>query len=113
MQACSHRRRSESEIAHSRLRSSSTASRHSNGNSRALMETPAVRRPAGAFPRDEPDDLRPLCGPRAFGDARQHLKQQDVEPTADGFVVTPTDAAPVRAHAIVLRYDPPPLPGIE
>src|SRR4051794_21299240 len=40
-----------------------------------------------------------------------------VEPTADGFVVRPTDAAPVRAHAIVLahglRYDPPPLPGIE
>src|SRR5215217_3884628 len=42
---------------------------------------------------------------------------EDVEPTADGFVVMPTDAAPVRAHAIVLahglRYDPPPLPGIE
>src|SRR3954462_1454761 len=39
---------------------------------------------------------------------------EDVEPTADGFVVTPTDAARVRAHAIVLahglRYDPPPLP---
>ena len=32
-------------------------------------------------------------------------------------MVTPTEAAPVRAHAIVLahglRYDPPPLPGIE
>ena len=42
---------------------------------------------------------------------------EDVEPTADGFVVTPTDAAPVRAGAIVLahglRYDPPPLPGID
>ena len=41
----------------------------------------------------------------------------DIEPTAGGFVVTLTDAAPVRAHAIVLahglRYDPPPLPGIE
>ena len=42
---------------------------------------------------------------------------EDVEPMADGFVVTPSGAAPVRAHAIVLahglRYDPPPLPGIE
>jgi thioredoxin reductase len=42
---------------------------------------------------------------------------EDVEPTADRFVVTLTDAAPIRAHAIVLahglRYDPPPLPGIE
>jgi thioredoxin reductase len=41
----------------------------------------------------------------------------DVDPMPDGFVVTTTDAAPVRAHAIVLahglRYDPPPLPGIE
>jgi thioredoxin reductase len=41
----------------------------------------------------------------------------DVEPTATGFTVTPADFAPVRAHAIVLahglRYDPPPLPGIE
>jgi thioredoxin reductase (NADPH) len=41
---------------------------------------------------------------------------EDVEPAADGFVVTPADAAPVRARAIVLahglRYDPPPLPGI-
>jgi thioredoxin reductase len=46
-----------------------------------------------------------------------HGAVEDVEPTADGFVVTPTDAAAVRAHAIVLahglRYDPPPLPGIE
>ena len=42
---------------------------------------------------------------------------EDVEPTADGFVVSPTDTAPVRAHALVLahglRYDPPPVPGIE
>src|SRR3954449_10160558 len=42
---------------------------------------------------------------------------ENVEPTADGFVVTPTDATRVRAHAIVLahglRYDPPPLPGID
>jgi len=47
----------------------------------------------------------------------RHDAIDDVEPTADGFVVTSTDAAPVRAHAIVLahglRYDPPPLPGIE
>src|SRR5215212_2290454 len=41
----------------------------------------------------------------------------DVEPTHDGFLVTTSGAAPVRTHAIVLahglRYDPPPLPGIE
>src|SRR5215210_8078182 len=47
----------------------------------------------------------------------RHGAAEDVEPTADAFVVTPTDAAPVRAHAIVLahglRYDPPPLPGID
>ena len=47
----------------------------------------------------------------------RHGAVQDVEPAADGFVVTPADAAPVRAHAIVLahglRYDPPPLPGVE
>ena len=42
---------------------------------------------------------------------------EDAEPAADGFVVTFADAAPVHARAIVLahglRYDPPPLPGIE
>ena len=47
----------------------------------------------------------------------RHGAVEDVEPTADGFVVTPTDGAPVCADAIVLahglRYDPPPLPGIE
>ena len=47
----------------------------------------------------------------------RHGAVEDVEPTADGLVVTPSDAAPVHAHAIVLahglRYDPPPLPGIE
>ena len=46
----------------------------------------------------------------------RHGAVEDVEPTADGFVVAPTDTAPVRAHSIVLahglRYDPPPLPGI-
>ncbi len=49
--------------------------------------------------------------------AVRHGAVEDVEPTADGFVVTPTNAAPVHAHAIVLahglRYDPPPLPGVE
>jgi thioredoxin reductase len=47
----------------------------------------------------------------------RHGAVDDVEPAADGFVVTPAGTAPVRAHAIVLahglRYDPPPLPGIE
>ena len=47
----------------------------------------------------------------------RHGAVEDIEPTPDGFAVTPTDATPVRAHAIVLahglRYDPPPLPGIE
>ncbi|HET8949623.1 MAG TPA: NAD(P)/FAD-dependent oxidoreductase [Solirubrobacteraceae bacterium] len=47
----------------------------------------------------------------------RHGAVADAEPTADGFVVAPADDAPVRAHAIVLahglRYDPPPLPGIE
>jgi thioredoxin reductase len=47
----------------------------------------------------------------------RHGAVEDVEPAMDGFVVTPTEGAPVRAHAIVLahglRYDPPPLPGID
>jgi thioredoxin reductase len=47
----------------------------------------------------------------------RHGAVEDIEPTADGFVVTPADAAAVRAHAVViahgLLYDPPPLPGIE
>ena len=47
----------------------------------------------------------------------RHGAVADIEPTADGFAVTLTNAAPLRAHAIVLahglRYDPPPLPGIE
>jgi thioredoxin reductase len=42
---------------------------------------------------------------------------EDAEPIRDGFVLSPTDGSPVRAHAIVLahglRYDPPPLPGIQ
>ncbi len=47
----------------------------------------------------------------------RHGAVEDVEPAGDGFTVTLADAAPVRARAIVLahglRYDPPPLPGIE
>ena len=47
----------------------------------------------------------------------RHGAVEDAQRTRDGFVVTPTDGPPVRAHAIVLahglRYDPPPLPGIE
>jgi thioredoxin reductase len=42
---------------------------------------------------------------------------EDVERIRDVFVLRPTDGSPVRADAIVLahglRYDPPPLPGIE
>jgi thioredoxin reductase len=47
----------------------------------------------------------------------RHGAVADVERVRDAFVVRPTDGPPVRAHAIVLahglRYDPPPLPGIE
>ena len=70
--------------------------------------------------RVKPEDLR-RSGRRQLEDhanvAVRHGAVEDVEPTASGFVVTPTDAAPVRARAIVLahglRYDPPPLPGID
>ena len=47
----------------------------------------------------------------------RHGAVEDAERIRDVFVVSPTDGQPVRAHAIVLahglRYDPPPLPGIE
>jgi thioredoxin reductase len=47
----------------------------------------------------------------------RHCTVEDVERIRDGFLVTPADGAAVRAHALVLahglRYDPPPLPGIE
>src|SRR5215208_8227899 len=47
----------------------------------------------------------------------RHGAVEDVQRTGDGFVVKPADGPPVRASAIVLahglRYDPPPLPGIE
>jgi thioredoxin reductase len=47
----------------------------------------------------------------------RHGAVEDVERIRDALVVRPADGPPVRAHAIVLahglRYDPPPLPGIE
>jgi thioredoxin reductase len=47
----------------------------------------------------------------------RHGAVEDAERIRDGFVVRPADGPPVRAHAIVLahglRYDPPPLAGIE
>jgi len=47
----------------------------------------------------------------------RHGAVEDADRSGDAFVVRPTDGPPVRAQAIVLahglRYDPPPLPGIE
>jgi thioredoxin reductase len=47
----------------------------------------------------------------------RHGAVEDAERLRDVFVVRPAEGPPVRAHAIVLahglRYDPPPLPGIE
>src|SRR5215210_4853366 len=70
--------------------------------------------------RVTPADLRSGGRQQLEGHANvdvRHGAVEDAAPAADGFVVTPTGAAPVRAHAIVLahglRYDPPPLPGIE
>jgi thioredoxin reductase len=70
--------------------------------------------------RLKPEDLR-RSGRRQLAEHAnvevRHGAVEDVEPTAAGFVLTSTDAAPVRAQGIVLahglRYDPPPLPGIE
>jgi thioredoxin reductase len=71
---------------------------------------------AGVKPAELRRSGRRQLGEHANVEVR-HGAVEDVAPRADGFVVTPTDAAPVRAHAIVLahglRYDPPPLPGIE
>jgi thioredoxin reductase len=55
---------------------------------------------------------------RQFADVVvRHGAVEDVEPNRDGFDVRPADGPPVRARAIVLahglRYDPPPLPGID
>src|SRR4051794_15916534 len=70
--------------------------------------------------RVRPEELRRSGRRQLDQHANVEVRQgavENVDPTADGFVVTPTDAAPVSAHAIVLahglRYDPPPLPGIE
>ena len=47
----------------------------------------------------------------------RHGAAEDAQRAGDVFVVRPTHGPPVRAHAIVLahglRYDPPPVPGIE
>ena len=47
----------------------------------------------------------------------RHGAVEDAQRTGDVFVVRPTHGPPVRAHAIVLahglRYEPPPVPGIE
>jgi thioredoxin reductase len=69
--------------------------------------------------RVKPNDLR-VSGRRQLEEHRNvefhRGAVEDIERTADGFVVTFDDAA-VRAHAVVLahglRYDPPPLPGID
>jgi thioredoxin reductase len=49
--------------------------------------------------------------------AFRHGAVDAVQQDEDGFVITTTDGPPVRTHALVLahglRYDPPPIPGIE
>lgn len=73
-----------------------------------------------AHDRVKPAELR-RSGRRQLEEHRnvelRHGAVADVEPVADGFVVTPAGSMPVQARAIVLahglRYDPPPLPGIE
>ena len=69
--------------------------------------------------RVKPADLRD-SGRRQLAEhdvELRHCAVEDVEPIRDGFLVTPAHGSPVRAHALVLahglRYDPPPLPGIE
>jgi thioredoxin reductase len=70
--------------------------------------------------RVTPEDLRDSGRRQLDGHANVEVRRgavEDVDRIADGFVVRPTDGPAVRAHAIVLahglRYDPPPLPGIE
>src|SRR3954447_17181520 len=70
--------------------------------------------------RSRPADLRDFGRRQLEQHANVELRHgsvAEVEPSEDGFVVMPTDGAPVLAQAIVLahglRYDPPPLPGIE
>jgi thioredoxin reductase len=70
--------------------------------------------------RVKPADLRESGRRQLAEHANVEFRHGAVEHarrTRDGFVVTLADAPPVRTHAIVLahglRYDPPPLPGIE
>jgi thioredoxin reductase len=70
--------------------------------------------------RVKPADLRDTGQRQLEEHANVELRDgavQDAERIGDVFVVSPADGPPVRAHAIVLahglRYDPPPLPGIE
>src|SRR5689334_5897799 len=70
--------------------------------------------------RVKPADLRESGRRQLEEHANVELRQgavEDAEPLRDLFVVRPADGSPVRTHAIVLahglRYDPPPLPGIE
>jgi thioredoxin reductase len=70
--------------------------------------------------RVKPADLRESGRRQLEEHANVEFRQgavDDVERIRDGFFATPTDGPPVRAHAIVLahglRYDPPPLPGID
>jgi thioredoxin reductase len=71
--------------------------------------------------RVKPADLRASGRRQLEGHPSVDLRHGTVEDAErfqdDVFVVRPTGGPPVRAHAIVvahgLRYDPPPLPGIE
>ncbi len=67
-------------------------------------------------PADLRDSGRRQLGEHANVDLR-HGAVEDAERIGDVFVVRPADGSPVRTHAIVLahglRYDPPPLDGIE
>src|SRR3954452_8065025 len=70
--------------------------------------------------RVKPADLRDRGRRQLREHANVELRHGAVEHagrSGDAFVGRPTDGPPVRPHAIVLahglRYDPPPLPGIE
>ena len=70
--------------------------------------------------RVKPTDLRASGRRQLAQHANVELRHgavEDVERTQDAFVLSPTDGPAVRAHAIVLahglRYDPPPLAGID
>jgi thioredoxin reductase len=70
--------------------------------------------------RVKPADLRHGGRRQLQEHANVELRHGAVEDAArarDGFLLRPSDGRPVRAHAMVLahglRYDPPPLPGIE